>query len=346
MTVKKTNHDFFPGAAVRRGKKIDWKSLNRTVQWRTDVGKKKKESALRSALFVKNLAPCPICGGGAHRQFVEIYGYRYSECASCGHIFMNPLLDSDAIAKLYKGGEKGSVQKLIYMAGEKLFKDRIKQIAVPKVSYCNSLIKGRGLWVDIGCGSGELLVAARKSGWTVKGFEPDVDEADFAERHGLGVVRGYITAENSRELKDAKIISLINVLEHIGDPVSLLKNAVRNLKPGAYVALEVPHHPALSSFVNLVFPASIYQRHIFPPDHLHAFTDKSARIMLDKAGVRAVGVWQFGQDAFDFILGSLVNAGIQESEFTGKILGLAPDIQKIVDKNNLSDTMFLVAKKI
>lgn len=327
----------------KKGKKTNWKNLNRSISWRINIAKKKKETAKYSAFFQKKLKHCPICNNKKRHTFIIIYGYKYAECELCGHIFMQPPIDLKAVRHLYSGNKKSSAQDKIYI-NENIFKKRIKQIATPKIEYCNNIIKKRGLWIDIGCGVGEMLIAAKKTGWKVFGIESDLREVKFAKQHGLDVVQDYITTNNIEQLRNADVISLINILEHINKPSEFLQSIANALPRNVYVIIEIPRHPSLSSFVNLVFPNLAY-RHIHSPEHMHIFTEKSLAIMLNNAKLKAVGMWEFGQDVSDLILLAAANVSKKEDQFIDMIYKLVPDLQKIIDKKSMSDTIFIVTKK-
>lgn len=345
-STMKTNTEIygaFPDIPRQKGKPIDWKKMKRDAKWRKTVSDANKKLAEGIMVFQPELSLCPICAEKKFNFFIEVYSCKYSQCESCGHIFMQPQFDVSAVKKLYSG-DGGSVQEFTYLDDE-LFSKRVEQVALPKIEYCNGVIgKERGLWVDVGCGTGELLTAAKKTGWTAKGFEADAVEVDFARRRGVDVVQEYVTAGNANELKCAKVVSLLSVLEHVNNPLLLLKTISGSLSSGAYVVFEVPRHPSLSSFVNMAFPQLPY-RHICPPAHLHIFTEKSIDIMLRKAGLAAKSMWEFGQDALDFVLTAANNAGLKEDDFIQRMIGLANDLQKTVDEKSLSDVIFMIAVK-
>lgn len=340
-----SRYQAFTNIQRRQGKNIDWRSLNRDTQWRIDWASKKRNIAER---FVScqgvELSHCPICQNSELKQFIEVYGYAYVECKHCGHLFMQRPLDSTELERFYQGNTEGSSQRLVYVDND-IFNKRVEQIALPKVNYFNDIIKTRGgLWVDIGCGAGELLIAAKRTGWSVLGYESDLAEVNFAREHGLEIVPGYLTADNLNGLNSAQVVSLLNILEHIGDPVALLKNIVAALPMGSFVVIEVPRHPSLSSFTNLVFPDLVY-RHIHPPEHLHLFSESSLEIMLRAAGINPVAIWEFGQDAIDFVFHAVANARLQENEFIEAIIALAADLQPVVDKKGMSDVILVVTIK-
>ncbi len=319
--------------------------LNRDSEWRVKAANAKRKTAEQFISYRQSaLVSCPICGEKKSQQFIEVYGYEYAQCSRCMHLFMQPPVDTAHIKKLYQGKAGGSSQALVYLNNERIFEKRVLLIATPKVIYCNEFIKKKGLWVDIGCGVGEVLTAAKRTGWSVLGYESDIAEVDFARAHGLEIIAGDITADTLGGLKGAQVVSLINILEHIADPVTLLKDIVAALPKDSHLIIEVPRHPSLSSFVNLVFPSLAY-RHIHSPEHLHIFSESSLGTMLSVVGATPVALWEFGQDVMDFVFHAMANAQVKEDEFTHAILRLAVPMQKVVDEKSMSDTLFVIAKK-
>jgi len=328
----------------RKGKAIDFEQLGRSLGWQKQIAEEHRRVSRALATFCQPLAACPICSCKNYKQFVNVFEYMYVECVDCGHIFLQSPPDEDAILSLY-ADENGAhcVQRQIYI-DEEIFKKRIEQIARPKIDYCSSIIPIDGLWVDLGCGTGELLVAAAEKGWQTKGIEADRAEIEFGRNHGLNIIENNIQLLKAEDLQDTKVLSLLNLLEHIRNPTAVLTKLVGALPSEAYVVIEVPRHPSLSSFSNLAFPHLSY-RHIYPPDHLHVFTEKSMETLLDIAGLEPVALWEFGQDFQHLVSNAAVNAGLVESEFLDKIIGLSVTIQQIIDDMDFSDVMFVIAAR-
>ncbi len=322
----------FDNIIRKKGKDINWKELNRDSAWRLKVAKDKRLAANKMRKFITvKLDKCPMCSSDS-TLFITVYGYDYYECNKCEHLFMNPTFDKRDIKKLYT--QNISKQHKIYT---EVFDKRVKQISTPKVEFCNEIIKEKGLWIDIGCGAGELLVSAKNSGWDTLGYEVDSKEIEFAKEQGLNIIPDYLSDSNIKHLSKAKVVSLINVIEHINEPEILLKQIINTIPYNSYLVIETPRHPSLSSFVNFIFPDIVY-RHIHPPEHLHIFSEQSLSILFNNVGIKPVALWEFGQDAGDLIS----SAG--DSRFTEKLMNLAPEIQKIVDEKSMSDVMFTIAK--
>lgn len=318
-------------------------NLDRNVSWKIKSAKKHKELAL-SYRHVKSVEKCPICNEIQSEKFVTIYNYDYLQCVNCGHIFLKDLIDKDSIKELYLGEENRNLQHEVYLS-EKLFDKRVKQIANPKVQWILENVGEKGIWVDIGCGTGEILYSARGLGYTARGIDSDIKQIDFAKSKGLEVTCDYLNEINAyKYLKDGKIISLFNILEHLEKSNILLKNISANIDYGTYVVFEVPRHPSMSSLNNYIFN-DMACRHIYPPDHIHIFTDKSAELMVKEACLEPISIWNFGQDIYDFIMTTLASRNIENNSFLDDVIEIIPVLQESIDKSGLSDTMIVICKK-
>jgi SAM-dependent methyltransferase len=94
--------------------------------------------------------------------------------------------------------------------------------------------------LDVGCSSGAFLMTARKLGLETVGVEPSAEAAETARRAGLSVFTGYLEAAR---LPDASLdaVTLIEVIEHLRDPCSLLAECRRVLKPGGILLVTTPN---------------------------------------------------------------------------------------------------------
>jgi 2-polyprenyl-3-methyl-5-hydroxy-6-metoxy-1,4-benzoquinol methylase/Zn ribbon nucleic-acid-binding protein len=315
------------------------RSLDRTIAWRRGMGESHRESA-RRLRPASTRATCPACDGAEHARFVEIYGFSYHECQACGHLFLaNPPAPED-IARLYQGATE---QSRVYV-GEELFRLRVEQIARPKANFCTEYLAPGGIWFDVGCGTGELMSVVRELGWEPRGCEADRAHVEFARAQGSQVIHGYVD-ELPSELGDSvRVLSALNLLEHLPEPRAWLERLTRPLAAGAHVVIEVPRHPSLSSFSNLLYP-ELACRHIYPPDHMHIFTEASLERVLAASGLHARAVWVFGQDYQELMYSSAAHAGLNESAFFHGVLDAGLAIQKAIDAENLCDVLLVVAEK-
>ncbi len=98
--------------------------------------------------------------------------------------------------------------------------------------------KAKGSWLDIGAGSGILVEAARDAGFAAKGVEPSDWLAARGRARGLDIFSGVLPHPDIRETFD--VVSLVDVVEHVTDPVGLLRNIAAALKPDALACIVTP----------------------------------------------------------------------------------------------------------
>lgn len=111
-----------------------------------------------------------------------------------------------------------------------------------KAAHVEALTKGAGLVpttvVEIGCGDGAVLAEMAARGWTVDGFELAENAADRARERGVARrVERFDGEHLPATTNEYDLAVLSHVLEHVPDPLPLLKEAAR-VAPN--VLVEVP----------------------------------------------------------------------------------------------------------
>ena len=148
-------------------------------------------------------------------------------------------------------------------------------------AQCRHMIRppiGGGRLLDVGFGSGAFLEAAGEMGWNAEGIDFDPKAVELAKARGLNV--SCVSAANlTKQENEYDVITLSHVIEHVYDPVTLLSDLYRLLKPGGVLWLETPN---LRSYGARRFGAN--WRDLDPPRHLMLFTPSSLRRILTEAG--------------------------------------------------------------
>jgi len=146
----------------------------------------------------------------------------------------------------------------------------------------------RLLVVDAGCGSGPIAELIGIEPLSVVGFDSDEVGLAVARQHGTLAV-----AANMREgtlpalLQSADVLVCADVLEHFQDPGQLLQRLMaRYLAPGGTVIISVPNVAHVYVRMQLAMGRWDYtERGILDRTHMRFFTRRSARALLDEAGV-------------------------------------------------------------
>jgi 2-polyprenyl-3-methyl-5-hydroxy-6-metoxy-1,4-benzoquinol methylase len=154
----------------------------------------------------------------------------------------------------------------------------LKKLIDRQYRHLPRLPMGGGILLDVGCGDGAFLSLARACGWDVVGLDPDPEAAANASRQGLTVHQGGIEYfQGQSGLFD--VITLNHVIEHVHEPVEVLKACRTLLKPGGRLWLETPN---IDGFGHARFQKN--WRGLETPRHLVLFNRRSIREALVSAG--------------------------------------------------------------
>lgn len=94
--------------------------------------------------------------------------------------------------------------------------------------------------LDYGCGGGEYLLRMKRLGNRVMGVDFDPASLDLARRSGLDVM---LPGDLDSPAYDGSfdLVTLAHVIEHVQDPVGLLRRLRACLRPGGQLYLETPN---------------------------------------------------------------------------------------------------------
>jgi SAM-dependent methyltransferase len=143
--------------------------------------------------------------------------------------------------------------------------------------------KGGSRLLDVGCGNGEFLARMREIGWNVVGHDLDPGAAAATRGQGIEVVEGPLAREAFQGSFD--VVTLSHVIEHVHDPIGLLKICRSLLAPGGQIWIATPNIRCMSS---RRFGA--HWRGLECPRHLVLFSRRSLELALRKAGFAAPSV--------------------------------------------------------
>ncbi len=138
---------------------------------------------------------------------------------------------------------------------------------------------GEGRMLDFGCGSGSYLERMKAKGWKVTGVDASAKMAHNLSQKGWEVYPGSLpnTALHGRSFD---LMTMWQSLEHVPDPVGLLRAALALLVPGGKLLIAVP---ALDSWNFTAFGEDWLG--VDFPLHFSHFTKKSLYETALKAGV-------------------------------------------------------------
>ena len=268
---------------------------------------------------------CPLCGADDTRLMfkTEDYLYKTSEekfrivrCRRCRLVYVNPRPDADEIHAYYPPDFYQTT-----ITKEQLLKEKERQNLL-KYKYVSDMLPGRML--DIGPSKGEFMYFMQQKGWDVCGLEfsqkpPNVFDLDIY----CGELRDANYVPESFDL-----ITMWGVLEHVYEPLCMLRDAYCLLKCGGRFTALVTNFNSL--------PARL-MRHDDVPRHTTLFTKRTMRSMLLKSG--------FEPERFYF--NSELFGGTHRGVFNYLVkLAMGEQIDNIVSQNRSTDRWYQFSSQI
>lgn len=245
--------------------------------------------------YFERKEPCFICGG-INFQFIcdgydrlhDIPGtFKLIKCTGCGLFLLHPTLSKGESAAYYP---QEYICYLPAIEDETNCFTRINRyLALRKrVQWINRTTRVPGEILDIGCATGILLSGLKKRGWACQGVEPDKKASDYArKRFDINIHNGYLEDVNFSE-NSFDVITMMDVLEHVHDPVSTVVKVYKLLKPGGKFMGSLPN-------------ASSWERHIFRshwagwevPRHYRTFNPENLPLFFKKYGFHDIKIMSF-----------------------------------------------------
>ncbi|APV49656.1 hypothetical protein BWI17_08180 [Betaproteobacteria bacterium GR16-43] len=187
---------------------------------------------------------CPLCAtpGARAAPLFEKLGMKIVACPECGLTYSRNILRDEYDRQLYvESASQTSYQDLKRNSAYAEL-ERIKSLYL--VQRLGEYRAPPGRLLDIGPGSGKLLEAAMQSGWRAVGIEANAEFAAACRAHGIEILEGFFPdVLPAGERFDA--ITLLDVLEHLAQPLELLRLARERLVPGGVLVVQVPNVDSL-----------------------------------------------------------------------------------------------------
>jgi len=241
--------------------------------------------------------PCALCGATQYRLMHDMRWRRVLRCAGCGLIRADPfptLQEKVAIETLGYTDETAypEVRDFFKNCHRNFVEDPVIRGMRAHLGELEAALGAPGTLLDVGAGTGIFMHLARERGWQPSGVYICPLTAEKAEREfGVRIaVQPFEQYGLDGRLFDA--VTMLDVLEHVIDPVATLRRAHGLLRPGGALYVAVPNQRSLLTAVVDAYarprgPAAdklLLRLYVAP--HLHYFTPKTLPRAIEAAGFR------------------------------------------------------------
>src|SRR5688572_2104297 len=172
---------------------------------------------------------CLVCAGARFARLFRRSEKWFWRCEGCRLVFVHDIYPE-------------FVADTAHLSGTYVF-DRLEQADGKKLAKFDQLLarfesrRKLGRLLEVGCGQGLFLERARALGWQAQGVEILAPVAERARERGLEVFLGTL-AEARLPEAGFDVVVMREVIEHVVEPVPLLRECARVLRPGGVAALQ------------------------------------------------------------------------------------------------------------
>lgn len=263
--------------------------------------------------FFENRSCCPVCRSGRSQTLVSLaydrdpirqrlmdfyepqglieleylkeQEYCLIRCRECGFLFQKEIPGKMLMQRLYEIWIDPGKARTQYESSRtgRFYLDLATEMT--SVLQCLSLSPHEAHMLDIGMGWGAWCRMAAAFGCHVCGTEYSRSRREYAEKQGVRVIDLPEAVASSYDY-----VRIEQVLEHVPDPSSLLREAVRVLKPNGIIRIAVPNGETVPRL--LMRPDWLAPKHspesliaVAPLEHVNCFTRDSLCRLAESAGL-------------------------------------------------------------
>jgi len=293
---------------------------------------------------MQTLQNCSICNSPLQVPFLECKDFTVSRetfkivaCGKCGFRYTNPRPEEEKLGAYYESEDYISHSNTTKGIINRLYQSVRKITIRRKVKLIGALAQ-KGEVLDIGCGTGEFLIACKTSGWNTIGIEPSNQAREYAQtQFNLSVY----DQEMIKELKDHSfdIITMWHVLEHVPRLNERIDELKRLLKQSGTIIVAVPNCSSFDAKKYGKFWAAYDV-----PRHLYHFQPANIEQLFGRYGMKVIKTLPMKFDSFYVSLLSEKYKFGKPNLFRAIWVGMLSNILGAFGKNIYSSQIYIIRK--
>lgn len=226
----------------------------------------------------ERVAACEVCGSpsGEHKTVLWKYNTPVVRCGACGLHYANPRWKTEHLFSRYTADYWEEYAGTISHTSVDETANNARWF--PFLGPHDD-VRSTNRLLDVGCATGEFLLAARARGWQVYGVESSPIGAATAARVTRGEVHSGTLDTANYPNGYFDVVTMWDVIEHLQSPRRYLQRIAEILRPGGLLSITTPNIRSLSFWL-----LGVDWTEIGPNDHLYYFTPRTMARLLDECG--------------------------------------------------------------
>lgn len=291
----------------------------------------------------EKITQCPICSSDLIDNYMVckdhmITGesFAITQCTQCSFLFTNPRPTTKDLGKYYQSDEYISHSNKSTNPINWIYKIARHFTLAKKVKLINKISTKKTI-LDYGCGTGDFLVACKKSGWNINGLEPDTNARTNASEKTKIKILSQLTEITNTDKVD--VITMWHVLEHIPELNHTLELVKQQLTKKGKLLIAVPNYQS--------FDAEYYKANWAAydvPRHLYHFSQKTMKLLLKNHGLRINEILPMKLDSFYVSMLSEKYKNGNTNYIKSIISGYKSNAYANKNNNNYSSLIYIASK--
>lgn len=233
---------------------------------------------------------CSVCGSKTSDQLFVKFGFIYAKCSLCSHVFVRNRLKEDILLKMYSQSVADQLDRQVQRSSQ--HQEYWGKVYDKYLSYTQRHSTNNRNLLDVGCGSGAFLMHCSNS----PDINFDLHAIDFCKdtfEHITKLVgkENYYFQQRLEDIdfgtKKFGLITMWGVLEHVADPIRVMKKCHDILDDSGFVILLIPNlHSRAFKILGINTPT------LNPRAHINMYTEGSFAVLCEKTNFAIVDFLQ------------------------------------------------------
>jgi len=210
--------------------------------------------------------------------------YEVAECDNCGFIYLTEVLSDMGMGLLYNE----------WLDKEML---RVHYSKLPHIVYHEHMVsvlrkhfrkKQQPTLMDFGAGYGRFVEMSVQKGFKTFAFDIGADKNDFMDNMGVTIINNLAKHKNY-----FNVIWVNQVLEHVSDPLGIVKELTASLTDDGLIFIAVPDCTNVKKIMEQKPLSQELFRLLSPHQHINAFTNGTLQLLGINSGLTPLGMVDF-----------------------------------------------------
>lgn len=241
--------------------------------------------------------PCIICGSQESTLLFETFYKNHNypgkfslyKCNDCGLLFNSPRLEDRELFHLYND------DYYFFQTRQDIEFKRVINVYLRTIALIEDKVKSRKV-LEIGSAKGYLLAVLKSLNWEVLGIEITKVASEFANKKlevptFNGTLEDFLMSEHK---KNFPVVLILDVIEHVPDPINFLKNVNKVVEDGGFIIIDTPNGYSKNiDHLNKKWDA-------FNPFHIYFFSSNILENLLVNMGYTIVKSFSYNNEVKKF----------------------------------------------